>query len=40
MGKDLMWFFDDPPEDYRSFRKKAISLEREYQEILADLRDL
>jgi hypothetical protein len=39
MGKDLMWFFDDPPEDYRSFRKKAISLEREYQEIRTILRD-
>jgi hypothetical protein len=39
MAKDLMWFFDDPPEDYRSFRKKAVSLEREYLEVRTILRD-
>jgi hypothetical protein len=39
MKKDPMWFFDDPPEDYQSFRKKALPLEREYLEIRTILRE-
>jgi len=39
MEKDPMWFFDDPPEDYKYFRKKAIPLEREYLELRTILRD-
>jgi hypothetical protein len=39
MDKEPMWFFDDPPEDYRNFREKAISLEREYLELRTILRD-
>jgi hypothetical protein len=33
MDKDLMWFFDEAPEDYQDFRKKALPLEREYLEL-------
>jgi hypothetical protein len=39
MDRDPMWFFDDPPEDYKYFRKKAVPLEREYLEIRTILRD-
>jgi hypothetical protein len=39
MEKDPMWFFDDPPEDYKNFREKAISLEKEYLEIRTIFRD-
>jgi len=31
--KELMWFFDEPPEDYQNFRKEALALEREYLEL-------
>jgi len=33
MDRDLMWFFNDQPEDYRNFRKKAQALEKEYLEL-------
>lgn len=39
MDKDLMWFFDDPPEDYKKFRKEAQLIEREYLELRVLLRD-
>jgi hypothetical protein len=28
-----MWFFDEPTEDYKTFRKEARALEREYLEL-------
>jgi len=31
--KDPMWFFDEPPEDYRTFRNEAQALEKEYLEL-------
>jgi len=39
MDKDLMWFFDDPPEDYKKFRKEAQLIEQEYLEQRVLLRD-
>jgi polyhydroxyalkanoate synthesis regulator phasin len=33
MDKDLMWFFDEIPQDYRNFRRHAGPLEREYLEL-------
>jgi hypothetical protein len=39
MDQDLMWFFDDTPEDFRDFRQKALPLEREYLEIRRLLRE-
>jgi hypothetical protein len=33
MDEDLMWFFDEAPEDYKNFRKMALPLEREYLEL-------
>jgi hypothetical protein len=39
MDEDLMWFFDETPEDYQNFRKKALPIEREYLELRVLLRD-
>jgi hypothetical protein len=33
MDKELMWFFDEPSEDYQNFRKEAQALEKEYLEL-------
>lgn len=33
MSQDPMWFFDKQPEDFRTFRKEARALEREYLEL-------
>ncbi|MFZ5447918.1 MAG: hypothetical protein ACOZFS_04690 [Thermodesulfobacteriota bacterium] len=33
MDKDLMWFFDELPEDYKNFRREAKGPEREYLEL-------
>lgn len=33
MDKDPMWFYDDPPEDYKNFRKEAQVIEKEYLEL-------
>jgi hypothetical protein len=33
MDQDLMWFFDDQSEDYKTFRQEARALEREYLEL-------
>lgn len=39
MDEDLMWFFDEAPEDYKNFRKKALPVEKEYLELRVLLRD-
>jgi hypothetical protein len=31
--QDPMWFFDEQPEDYKTFRKEAQALEKEYLEL-------
>jgi len=31
--QDLMWFFDEQPEDYKTFRKEALAIEKEHMEL-------
>ena len=31
--QDLMWFFDEQPEDYKTFREEAMALEKEYLDL-------
>lgn len=31
--QDLMWFFDEQPEEYKNFRKEALAVEKEYSEL-------
>jgi chromosome segregation ATPase len=33
MDEDLMWFYDDQSEDYKTFRKEAQALEKEHLEL-------
>ena len=33
MNDELMWFYDDQPEDYKNFRQEARALEKEYLEL-------
>ena len=38
MKKDLMWFFDELPEDYRAFREMARSVEHDYLKLRVHLK--
>jgi hypothetical protein len=37
MEKDLMWFFDELPEDYHAFREMARSMEHHYLKLRVHL---
>ena len=37
--QDLMWFFDEQPGDYKTFRQEAQALEKEYLELRQLLAD-
>jgi uncharacterized Zn finger protein len=36
---DLMWFYDEVPEDYRDFRQRAQALEQEHLETRTALKE-
>lgn len=36
---DSMWFYDEHPEEYLTFRQEALRLEREHLEVRVALRD-
>ena len=38
MEKDLMWFLDELPEDYRAFREMARSVEHDYLKLRVHLK--
>jgi len=37
---DLMWFYDEPPEDYQKFRQEAQLLEKEHLETRTALKEV
>ena len=37
---DAMWFYDDPPEGFKSFRQEALALEKAHLETRVALRDV
>jgi len=36
---EMMWFYDEPPEEFKAFRKEALRLEKEHLEVRIALRD-